>query len=88
MIAMESLCLGVPIVSAYPSVGELFGNECCGIVTENDDDSLEAGICKMLTEKDYYEQAKAGAQKRSSVFASENMIKQVEQIYDSVMEES
>lgn len=88
VIAMESLCLGVPIVSAYPSVGELFGNECCGIVTENDDDSLEAGICKMLTEKDYYEQAKAGAQKRSSVFASENMIKQVEQIYDSVMEES
>ena len=86
VIGMESLCLGIPIVSAYPSVGELFGDECCGIITENDDASLEAGIRKMLTDSVFYERAKQGAQKRSSAFSAEAMIKQVEQIYDAVME--
>lgn len=88
VIAMESLCLGIPIVSAYPSVGELFGNECCGIITENDDDSLEEGIRKMLSDPEFYRRAKAGAEKRSAAFSADNMIKQVEQIFDTVMEET
>lgn len=88
VIAMEALCLGVPMVSAYPSVGELFGDECCGIITENDDASLEEGIRKMLTDAEFYKQAKLGAENRSSAFRAETMIKQVEQIYDAVMEET
>lgn len=87
VIAMESLCLGVPVVSAYPSVGELFGEECCGIITGNDDSCLEEGIRKMLVDTEFYRRAKAGAEKRSQVFSSETMVKQVERIYDTVMEE-
>ena len=86
MASMESLCLGVPVVSAVEPVQELFGDEFCGIIAENDDASLEAGIRKMLTDADFYQQAKRGAQKRSSAFRAEVMIKQVEQIYDAVME--
>ena len=88
MIAMESLCLGVPVVSAYPSVGELFGEECCGIITGNDDSCLEEGIRKMLVDTEFYRRAKAGAEKRSQVFSSETMVKQVERSYDTVMEET
>ena len=80
--------MGIPVVSAFPTVGELFGAECCGIITENDDASLEEGVRKMLTDADFYLQAKRGAEARSSAFRAEVMIKQVEQIYDAVMEET
>lgn len=86
VIGMESLCLGVPIVSAYPSVGELFDSECCGIITENDDNSLELGIRKMLADQVFYGKAKRGAQKRSKAFDTEVMIKKVEQIYDDLLD--
>lgn len=87
VIAMEAMCLGIPMVSSYPSVGELFGDECCGIITKCDNKSLEAGIRKMLTDADFYKQAKLGAEKRSGAFSSRVMVRQVEEIYDSVMEE-
>lgn len=86
MVSMESLCLGVPVVAAVKPVQELFGQECCGVITENDDDSLEAGIIKMLKDEDYYYLAKRGANNRSSAFSSQRMILDVEQIYDAVIE--
>lgn len=87
VIAMEALCLGVPIVSAYPSVGELFGEECCGMITENDDDSLEAGLRKMLTDGVFYNKALEGAKARSAAFSAKAMVTEVERIVDSVMED-
>lgn len=86
VIAMEALTLGVPIVSAVPSVGELFGEECCGILTENDDDSLEAGIRKMLEDGAFYEKAKQGAESRSVFFDGKNMVKEVEDMFMELME--
>ena len=86
MVSMESLCLGVPVVAAYPTVAELFDNTCCGLITENDDSSLEAGVRKMLADSQFYQQAKNGALERSRVFRAQVMIKEVEQIYDAVME--
>ena len=85
--SMESLCLGVPTVSAIEQVAELFGDQCCGIVTGNDDASLEAGIRKMLSDADFYRHACEGAQKRSAAFSSKMMIADVERIYDSVIAE-
>jgi glycosyltransferase involved in cell wall biosynthesis len=78
VISMEAMCLGIPMVSAVPSIGETFGEEMCGIVTENDNRSLEAGIRKMLTDEDFYAEAKAGAMRRSSFFDGARMVKQVE----------
>ena len=87
VISMEALCLGVPIVSAVPSIGEVFGDECCGIVTENDDASLEAGIEKMLTDPAFYEKARQGAQRRSAYFDGKKMVKEVENIFLSLLNE-
>ena len=78
VISMEALCLGVPIVSAVPSIGEVFGGEMCGLITENDNRSLEAGIRRMLTEDDLYEKAKEGALRRSSFFDGKRMAREVE----------
>ena len=87
VVAMESLCLGVPVVSAYPSVGELFGQECCGIITENDDASLEAGLRTMLSDEVFYHQAVRGASIRSTAFIAKAMVRETERIFDAVMEE-
>lgn len=86
VIAMEALSLGVPIVSAVPSIGEGFGGEVCGIITENDNASLEAGIRKMLTDEAFYAQAKAGAQKRSTFYDGKRMVREVEDMFLSLME--
>lgn len=84
--AMEALCLGVPIVSSYPSVEELFGEHECGIITGIDDDSLYKGIENMLIDKLFYEKVKQNAITRSSYFNSDSMIKKVENILYSVLE--
>lgn len=87
VIAMEALCLGVPMVSAVPSVAEAFGDEECGLITENDNRSLLEGMRKVLTDEAYYQRLKQGAQNRSSYFDGSRMVKEVEKIFLSVMEE-
>ena len=86
VIAMEALTLGVTIVSAVPSIGEVFGEECCGIITENDDGSLEHGIRKMLEDTVFYETAKHGAEKRSAFFDGNRMVKEIENVFFELME--
>ena len=79
--AMEALILGVPVVAPIPSIGELFGGETCGIITENTNAELQAGIRKMLTDEDFYAQAKAGAGKRSAFFDGKRMVKELEDMF-------
>lgn len=79
IVAMEALFLGVPVVSSAPSVGELFGDEFCGLITNEDDQSLEDGIRRMLKEPDLYSRAKAGVQRRSSFFDGKRMVREIEE---------
>ncbi len=88
VISMEALSLGVPIVFPVPSVGEIFGGETCGLITENDNASLEAGIRKMLTDEDFYAKVKAGAENRSTFFDGRRMVKEVEDMFLDLMKES
>lgn len=86
VVAMEALCLGVPVISSFEPVKELFGNELCGITTKGDDDSLYEGIKKALSSEEYYCELKSGAEKRSSFFSSERMIQEVEDLYLELLE--
>lgn len=87
VIAMECLCLGVPLVASVPSVGEVFGEETCGLITENDNQSLMAGIQKMLTDEAFYQTLKEGAERRSSFFDGKRMVREVEDMFLRMMEE-
>lgn len=87
VIAMEALCLGVPLVAAVPAVGEAFGGETCGLITENDNASLLEGIRKMLTEEDFYRTMKEGAVRRSAFFDGKRMVGEVEDMFLRMMEE-
>lgn len=81
VIAMECLSLGIPIISAVPAVGEIFGDEPCGIVTENDDSSLEAGIESVLSNKDHLKKMQEGAKYRSAFFDGRRMVAEVENVF-------
>lgn len=87
VIAMEALSLGTPMVAAVPSVGEVFGSEVCGLITANDNASLEKGIKKMLTDEAFYAQAKAGAQRRSEFFDGKRMVRELEDMFTELMNE-
>lgn len=87
VIAMECLCLGTPIVAAVPSVGEVFGEEPCGLITENDTVSLEEGIFRMLTDEALYAKTKAAAERRSAFFDGKRMVGEVEEMFLRMMEE-
>lgn len=87
VIAMEALCLGIPVVASVPSVGEIFGDENCGLITENDNRSLMEGIRNMLTDEGLYREIKAGAERRSAFFDGKRMVSEVEDMFLRMMEE-
>lgn len=87
VISMEALSLGVPVVSTIPSIGEVFGGETCGIVSQNDNSSLEKSIFRMLTDEAFYAEAKAGAEKRSSFFDGKRMVQEIEDLFLELMNE-
>ena len=88
VVCQEALALGIPVVSSFPSVGELFGDETCGILSDVDDDSLMRAIEKMLTDDEFYKKCKAGAEKRAGYFDSKNSIKEIEKMFDELLENS
>lgn len=88
VIAMEALSLGVPIVATAPSVAEAFGGEMCGLITENSVQALEEGIRRMLTEETLYAQAKAGAEARGAYFNGKRMVKEIEDMFLSLVQET
>ena len=87
VIAMEALCRGVPIVATVPAVAEAFGDENCGLITENNVQSLEEGIKRMLTDEAFYSEAKAGAVRRSTYFDGKRMVREVEDMFLDLVKE-
>lgn len=88
LTAMEALCLGVPVVAAVPSVRELLGGETCGLITDNDNESLRAGIRRMLADEAFYAENKAGAERRSHDFSGKRMVRELEDMFLQIMKEA
>lgn len=84
VIAMEALCLGVPMVTPIDSVGEVFGGETCGLITENTNPALEGAIARMLTDEEFYRQTVQGAKNRSAYFDGTRMIQEVEAMFEEL----
>ena len=76
------------MVSAVPSIAEVFGDEMCGLITENDTDSLMEGIRRMLADEELYARAKAGAERRSAFFDGKRMVQSVEDMFLQMMQEN
>ncbi len=81
VVSIESLALGVPVASAFPTVTEFFDGEQAGIVTANDNQSLYEGMYKMLSDEEFYKNSLIAAKKRSEYFSSRAMVEKVEKIF-------
>lgn len=78
-VATEALVLGKPIVTTNCSgMKELFGENECGIITENNIESLYEGLRAVLDDEDLFNHFKEEAIKRSKFFSLENGLKEME----------
>ena len=87
VVGMESICLGIPVVAAVPTIAELFGQEQCGLITPNSNESLRSAMRRMLTDEDLYRRCRAGAEERSRFFTGRRMAKEVEEMFLQLMRE-
>lgn len=87
VVGMEAVCLGIPVVAAVPTISELFGDEMCGLITQNDNESLRCGMRRMLMDEELYQRCKAGTEVRSRFFTGRRMAKEVEDMFLRMMQE-
>lgn len=71
LVAVEALCLGVPVVGT--SVGGLINliNDNCGLLTDEDDDYINE-VVKLITDEEYWNIKANNAKIRSVIFDSQN----------------
>ncbi len=86
--ATEALIVGTPVCTVDVSgMKEMLGeNGEYGIVTENSEDALYLGIKKLLDDPSLLEHYKAQAQKRGRDFSTEETVKAVEKMLETVLE--
>ena len=84
LVSAESLVLGKPVISCCPVVGELMGEEQCGILCGYSENELYDAIRTALVRKDLLDSMTAAAQKRSGFFNEEQVIKRIEKMFMEV----
>lgn len=84
--ATESLIVGTPVVTVDVfGMKEMLGdNNEYGIVTENSEEALYEGIKKMLTTPGMLEDYSKRAEERGKFFSTENTVKAVENMFESL----
>lgn len=84
--ATEALIVGTPVVTVEVSgMKEMLGeNNEYGIVTENNEEALYEGIKKMLTTPGMLEDYAKRAEERGKYFSTENTVKAVENMLESL----
>ena len=78
-VVAEAIILGKPIITTRCSgMDELVGEDNCGLITENNEDSLYDGLKKILTNNKLYEELTNNSKKKAKFFEAENMINEIE----------
>lgn len=85
--ATEALIVGTPVCTVEVSgMKEMLGsNNEFGIVTKNDDEALYRGIKSLLDDKELLLHYKIKAEERGKVFTTENTVRAVENMLDSLL---
>lgn len=86
-VVTEALVLGLPVITTKCSgMEEIFGDESCGIICENNEDELLASLKKVLDCPALLLRYKQGALNRSEAFDIDNQIKMIEKIFDNLLQ--
>lgn len=81
----ESLILGLPVITTECSgMRELLNNGECGVITDNDEDSLYQGLKMLLDDRNALAHYKSMAEKRGKCFSMENLMEPIEELVESV----
>ena len=78
IITVEAFALGKPVVSSCPVTKEIFGSYDCGLLTENNEQSLAGGLTEMLTNSELREQCSRNAINRANDFNIDIFLKKVD----------
>lgn len=77
-VVTESLILGVPVITTdCAGMKELFGNEECGIILENSEDSLYNGLYYVLSNYNVIKYYRSNAKQRGNYFRIEQRKKEL-----------
>lgn len=84
--ATEALILGVPVVTVEVSgMKEMLGdNDEYGIVTDNDEEALYAGIKRMITSHGMLEDYANRAKERGKAFSTEKTVRVAEKMFEGL----
>lgn len=81
----EAVILGVPVVTTECSgMREIFGDEECGIICDNDDEALFKAMKKVLDEPELLKKFKAAEKRRAEKFNINSRIKAVEDFIENI----
>lgn len=81
--SIESMVLGKPVVSCCAVVKDVLGGYECGIITENEQAALEAGLEKMLTDRSFFIRCAEQAAERGAELGPEKAMRCVNQLLES-----
>ena len=82
-VATEALILGVPIITTdCAGMKELFGNYHCGLIVNNDEDSLYGALKYILDNKENLNIYKNEINKRKDFFDIKKRMIEIEDILD------
>lgn len=81
--SIESIVLGKPVVSCCDVVSEVFAGYECGIITKNKPVALEAGLEKMLMNKQFLQRCSTQTIARGKELGLETAVDAVEKLLES-----
>ena len=81
----EAIIVGTPVITTECSgMKEIFGDKECGIICENSDEGLYQAIKKVLDNPDLLKKYKQEAELRSSYFDKEKLVKEIENLFETI----
>lgn len=80
-VSLESLVLGVPVVSCCAVTAEIFGDYKCGIVTKPEQALFEEGLEKMLTDPKFRDECAQQATARGEELGLKQAVSGVEKMF-------
>lgn len=82
-VLSEGIVLGLPIISTdCAGVRELFGNEKCGIITENTEEALYGALKSVVEFPEYLEEFKKAAIRKGKSFSLVKSMQELEALFD------
>ncbi|MCH4039958.1 MAG: glycosyltransferase [Lachnospiraceae bacterium] len=83
-VVSEGIILGLPVVSTdCAGIREIFGPDCCGIITENNSSALYNALKKVLDHPDQLNGYREAALKRGKSFSLNHIMQNIENLLDS-----